>query len=178
AQPVPERRHAVVIVRKARPKKPENVLVEEVKVPESVHVSRGGMIAHRVALIGICQASEDVPRRGDREEQQDSAEWLQIAPPPPQPAEGEERYRRRNEKYRRDQPFGQCSQSERRPHSVEPHRAATFKSSQKTVERKQKQKAQQRIGNEEAREEENADRGEYAQTAIEACSSAPRAPRP
>jgi hypothetical protein len=44
------------------------VLVEEVEVPEAVNVAERGDVADGMALVGISQAGEDMPGRGDGEE--------------------------------------------------------------------------------------------------------------
>ena len=46
------------------------MLVDEVEIPEAVHISGRGMIADGMALVGIGKAAENVPRRGDGEEEQ------------------------------------------------------------------------------------------------------------
>ena len=50
------------------------MLVDEVEVEESVDVADGGVVADRMTLIGIGEAAEDVPRGGNRQEEQESRE--------------------------------------------------------------------------------------------------------
>ena len=54
-QPIAGSGHLVVVVRIAQAKKAQVVLVDQVEVPETVHVADGRMVAHRVPLVGISQ---------------------------------------------------------------------------------------------------------------------------
>ena len=55
-QPVPGEGHLVVVVRESPAKETEDVLVDEVEVPEAVDVSGRGMIADGMSLVGIGEA--------------------------------------------------------------------------------------------------------------------------
>ena len=48
----------------------EDVFVEEVEVPEAVYVAGSWVIAYGMALVGIGDACEDMPRRSDGEKKQ------------------------------------------------------------------------------------------------------------
>ena len=77
-QPVGDERQAVVVVRIALAEETQEVFVDEVEVPEAVDVAGCWMVADGMALVGVRESGEDVPRRGDGEEEQDSGEGLQA----------------------------------------------------------------------------------------------------
>ena len=82
-QPIRRVRHLVVVVWIAQAEEAQKVLVDQIEVPETMHVAEGGVIAHRVALVGICQAAEDVPGSGDGHKQQETGDRLHLAPASP-----------------------------------------------------------------------------------------------
>ena len=83
AEPEDEPRLLVVVVRVALAEEAQNMLVDEIEVEEAMHMPWRGNVADGIALIGITQAGEDVPGRGDGEEEQDAGEEPQLAPAPP-----------------------------------------------------------------------------------------------
>ena len=149
-QPVPEHRQLVEVMREARPGKAEEVLVDEVEVPEAVHVAGGGMVADGKALIGIGQPGQNVPGRGNGQEQNQSCDRLQLPPAPPLPAQKQQRNGRGGKENGCDQTLGQHRQRQRRPHSVKAQGPGRLEAGNQTVEGQQQQKAEQRLRNGEA----------------------------
>src|SRR4051812_23312374 len=105
-QPVHEERHFVVVVGESATDEAEEMFVDEVEVPEAVNVADGGVIADGVALVGIAQPAEDMPRSSDGEVEQDAREWLQFTPATPVPSEQQIRNSSGNEEDRGDQTLG------------------------------------------------------------------------
>ena len=83
-QPVSEAGQLVVVVRITQVEEAQVVLVDEVEVKEAVDVAQGGVVADGVSLVGIGQAAENVPGRGDGHEDQRADDRLDLAPAPPQ----------------------------------------------------------------------------------------------
>ena len=86
-EPVNQERHLVVVVREPPAEETQKVFVDEIEVPEAVNVSGRGVIADGMALVGVRQSAQDVPRSGDRQKEQHAGDWLQFAPAAPMPAE-------------------------------------------------------------------------------------------
>ena len=86
------------------------MLVDEVEVKEAVDVAEGGMVADSVSLIGIGQAAENVPGRGDGQKEQRAGDRLQLAPAPPLAGQQQVGNGRADKKDRRDQALGQQRQ--------------------------------------------------------------------
>ena len=137
-----------------------------------------GVIADRVSLVGVGQAGQDVPRRGDGQEQQQPGQRLQCAPAAPLSAQQQQRDRGREEEHRSDQALGQQGQRQRRPHAVEADGPPALETRDEAVQRKKKKERKQRFGNGEARKQERPDSGENPQRRVESGALAPRAPRP
>ena len=72
-QPVRRERQLVVVVRIALAEKAQKMFVDEVEVPEAVHIAGRGMVADRMSLVGIRDARQNVPRRGNGKKQQQAA---------------------------------------------------------------------------------------------------------
>ena len=68
----------VVVVRVAQAEEAQEMFVDEVEVEEAVNVADGGMVADRVSLVGVGEAAEDVPGRGDGEEQRKPVTSLSL----------------------------------------------------------------------------------------------------
>ena len=64
-KPIAAVRKLVVVVRIAQAEEAQYMLVDEIEVEEPVHIAHRGMVAHRVALVGIGQSAKNVPRRGN-----------------------------------------------------------------------------------------------------------------
>ncbi len=79
-EPVGEGGELVVVVGIALAEEAEDMLVDEVEVPPAVDVAEGGDVAVGMAFAAIGVAYEDVPRCGDREEEQRAGEGLEVAP--------------------------------------------------------------------------------------------------
>ena len=89
-EPVGDPRQAVVVVGIAEAAEAEDVFVEEVEVPEAVDVAEGGDVTDGMALVGVAQTGEDVPRGGDEEEEEESGDGLEATPATPLAAEQEQ----------------------------------------------------------------------------------------
>ena len=81
--PVEDKGEFVVVDGITPAKKAQHLLVDEVEIEESVHVARGGNVAHGVACAGIAQSGEDVPWRGDGKEEQNAREQAELTPAAP-----------------------------------------------------------------------------------------------
>ncbi len=46
------------------------MLVDEEEVPETVDISQRRVVADRMSLVGVGQAAQDMPRRGNGQKQQ------------------------------------------------------------------------------------------------------------
>ena len=160
-------------MRKACSQEAEDVLVQKVEVPEAVHVAGRWNVAHRVSLVGVRKAGQNVPRRGDGQKQQQSAKGLQRPPAPPVPAQQQQGNGRRGKEDGRNQALGQRSQRQRRPHAVKPNRPAALQPGDKAVKRQQQQKREQHLRNGEAREQKRPDGGEHPQRGIKRGSPPP-----
>ena len=177
-QPVGGKGQFVVVVRVAFAQKTQNVLVDEIEVPEAVDAAQGGVVADGVALVGITQAGQNVPGSGDGQKKEQAADRLQRPPAPPLAAQQKKWNRRRGKEDRGDQPLGQESQRQRRPHSIKMKRSDVFQPGQQAVEGRQQKKAELRLRNGEARVEKRPDRGENAESGVEAGAASPGAARP
>ena len=107
-----------------------------------------------------------------------AGEGLELAPAPPLAAEQQQRNGRAGKEDRRDEALGQRGQRQGDPHDIEARGAAGLHAGEKAVEREQKQKAQQRLGDGEARKEKRPDGSENAEGRIEAGASSPRSSGP
>ena len=87
------------------------MLVDEVEVPEAVDISQRGVIADGMAMVGVGQSGQNVPRRRNRQEEQGAGYRLQLAPASPQSAHHEKWNRGRDEEDRGHQSLGQSGQA-------------------------------------------------------------------
>jgi hypothetical protein len=94
-------------VRVAQREEAQVVLVDEVEVEEAVDVADGGVIADGVSLVGIGEAAEDVPGRGDGQEEQRAGEEAQLAPATPLAGEDQVGNGGADEEDGRDQALGE-----------------------------------------------------------------------
>ena len=133
-----------------------------------------------MALIGIAQTGEDVPRRRDRQKEQDAAGKAKF--PPAAPIAGEQKVRDNGckEKHWADQAFGEHGERQRGPSNVNMAGLLIFQSGEEAIESEGQQKSNQGFGDEDAGEEKDADTGENAQSGIEsrAVTVGPPAPYP
>ena len=100
------------------------MFVDEVEVPEAMDIAGGGVIADGMALIGIGEAGEDVPGRGDGQIQQQSRKGFELAPAPPLAAEQQQRNGRAGKEDRRNEALGERGQRQGDPHDIEARGAA------------------------------------------------------
>ena len=133
-QPVGDERKLVVVVRVAQAEEAQEVFIHKIKVEEAVDVSDGGVVADGVSLVRIGEAAEDVPGRGDEQEEQESRDGLEVAPATPLAGEQQVRDGRAEEKDGRNQSFGKQSKGYGGPHPVDASGAAGFESGDETVE--------------------------------------------
>ena len=148
---------AVVVVGVAQPEEAEEVLVDEVEVEESVDVAGGGDVADGIAVIGIAEAGEDVPRRGDGEEEQQSGEEMELTPAAPFAGEDEIRNDGGDKEDGCDESFGEKSERERGIGEVKARRFAVLHAGEEAVKGKEKEEGEDRFRNEGSREEKHAD---------------------
>ena len=74
-------------------------------------IARGGDVAERVSRTRIAQPGEDVPRRGDGKEQQNTGEQAEFTPAAPIAGEQQVRARRQEEEDRSDESLGEHGQA-------------------------------------------------------------------
>jgi hypothetical protein len=177
-QPVGIAGQLVVVVRIAQVEEAQIMLIDEVEVKKAVDVADGGVVADGVSLVGIGQAAENVPGRGDGQKEQRAGDRLQLAPASPQAGDEQIRDGRANKKGGSDEPLGEQSQRQGRPHPVKTYRAARLKTSEQAVQGNQQKEAQLRLRNDEAGKEKRPDGGEHAQAGIESGARTPGATRP
>src|SRR6185437_8781770 len=113
-EPVCEPRLLVVVVRVALAEKAQEMLVDEIKVEESVDVAGCGDVADGVAVVGIAQAAQDVPGRSDCKEEQDAGEEAHLAPAAPFSCNDEIGNDGGPEEDRRDESFRKQGNGQRR----------------------------------------------------------------
>jgi len=177
-KPVHEERHFVVVVGESAADEAEEVLVDEVEVPEAVDVSDGRVIADGMALIGIAQAAEDVPRSSYGEIEKDAGEGLEFAPAPPVSGEEEIRDRGACEENGSDESFGKSGKRKSCPHEVNATRSASLEGRQEGPQREEQKEAEQCFWNGEARKEEGADGSKDREASIKSRAGAPPAADP
>ena len=114
-QPVRGKGQLVVVVRVAQAEEAQEVLVDEVEVQEAVDVAEGGVVADGVALIGIGEAAENVPGRGDGQKEQRAGDGLEAAPAPPLAGEQQVGNGRADKEDRRDETLGEQWPGPRQP---------------------------------------------------------------
>src|ERR1700735_3642297 len=85
--------------------------------------------------------------------------------PPASPFAGDDEVRNdgRNEEDRSDESFGEESQRKRRVSDVEALRLSVFEAGEEAIEREEQKEGKDGFGDERAREEKDADRGEHGQ---------------
>jgi hypothetical protein len=134
-QPVGMRKgQLVVVVRVAQAEEAEQVLVDEVEVEEAVDVADGGVVADGVALVGVVDAAEDVPGRGDEQKEQDAGEGLENAPAAPLAGEQQVGNGRSDEEDGRDESLGERGQGDAGVDPVEAIGAIVFEAGDEGVE--------------------------------------------
>ena len=156
------------------------MLVDEIEVPEAVHIAQGGVVAHCVSLVGIGEAAKNVPRRGDGEKQQEPSYGLERAPTAPLARKQQIGDSGAGEKHGRNQALDQQCQRHTDPHAIETRGADGLKAGEQAVERDEKKQRQLRLGNNEAGKQKRPNGSEHAESGIEAgaCSPGASAPRP
>ena len=127
-------------MRIAQVNKAQNVFIDEVEVEKSMHVAQSRMVAHRVALVVIHNSAENVPRRGNRQKQQQPGHRLQRAPLSPLAGKQQVRNRRAHKEHRRNQPLGQQGQRHHGPRPVKAIRPLVLKPRYQAIKRSQKEK--------------------------------------
>src|SRR5277367_3264823 len=75
-QPVSDEWQAAIVMRIAGAEETEKVLVEEIEVPEAMHIAECRDVADRMALVWVSEAGENVPWRSDGQKKQQAGEWL------------------------------------------------------------------------------------------------------
>ena len=120
-----------------------------------------------MADVGIAKAGEDVPGRGDGEEEQKSGEGAEFAPSAPGSGEDEVGNCRGDEEDGGDEAFGEDAEGERGPHPVDIDGLAVFEAGDEEVERERGEEGEQDFGDEDAGEEEGSDAGEDAEGGVE-----------
>jgi hypothetical protein len=176
-QPVSGEGQLVVVVRVAQAEEAQEVLVDEVEVEEAVDVADGGVVADGMALVGIGEAAEDVPGRGDGQKQQRSGDGLQLAPATPLAGEKQVGNAAPTKKTGAMRPLVSRARATRGPHPVKAG-GGPVEAGDEAVEGDEQEKAEDGLGNDEAGKEKRADGGEHAQAGIEAGARTPGAARP
>ncbi len=110
-QPIGDERQAIVVVRKALAEETQEVFVDEVESTRSRERCLVWVIADGVSLVGVRESGEDVPRRGDGEEEQDSRDGLQVAPAAPLSAQQQQGNGRGGEEDGSDESLGQVARA-------------------------------------------------------------------
>ena len=134
-QPVGGEGQPVVVVRVALAEETEEVLVDEVEIPEPVDVAERRVIADGMSLVGIGEAGEDVPGRGDGQVEQDSAEGLELTPAAPLAAEQQQGNGGAGKEDGGDEALGEGGQGQGDPHDVEAGRTLRLHAGEEAIER-------------------------------------------
>src|SRR5271170_5289304 len=120
-----------------------------------------------MADVGVAKAGEDVPGRGDGEEEQESGEGAELAPATPGSGENEVGNGGGDEEDGRDEALGEDAECERGPHPVNARGLAVFEADDEEVEGERGEEGEQDLGDEDAGEEEGSDAGEDAEGGVE-----------
>ena len=173
-QPVGGEGQLVVVVRVALAEEAQEVLVDEVEVEEAVDVAQGGVVADGVALVGVGDAAEDVPGRGDEQKEQSAGDGLEDAPAAPLAGEEQVGNGCSDKEDGSDEALGERGQRDAGVDPVKAIGAVEFEAGDEGVEGDEQKEAELRLGNDEAGEEKRADGGEHGEAGIEAGARDPR----
>ncbi len=161
-EPIPGKGHFVVVVRKAPAQKAQDVLVDEIEVPEAVHISWGGVIADGMSLVGVCEAAENVPRSRDGKEKQHAGDRFQFAPATPLAAQHQQRDGGCGEEDRSDQTLGEGREGQGSPHSVDAGGTPALDADDEAPKSVKQEEAEERLGDSKAGEEKWPNRSQHA----------------
>lgn len=154
------------------------MLVNEVEIEEAVNVARGGNVADGVSVIGIAEAGKDMPGSRNSEEEQEASEEAHLAPAAPLAGEDEIGNDGCGKKDGRDEPFREHCDGQRSIRDVKAGGLAIFKAGEEAVESESDEEGEKGLGDEKARPEKDADRGENSQRGVKCGAVTIGAPRP
>ena len=125
------------------------------------------MLPDGVARARIAQPGEDVPGRGNGEEEQNAGGQAELTPAAPISGEQQVRHGGEEEEDRSHHPLGQHGQRQGSPGQVKAGGFPVFQPDEKIVKSKGQQQGKQDFGNEDAGEQKNSHAGQNAEGGIE-----------